>query len=397
MASTNRTGPADFDERLAEAIRSVLVEGERVIAHEAGDQGQGIALTDSRIILVKAGLAATGELNGQRIGVYDLQSISSVNLRKGTLGCVIQISADASQNSADGRRPDNVIVFTGPGRTKRAEAFVSAVEESAQIVVNRVEPSAAQKPKVVESVPGEAQATEAVAETAAIPEEVVAEEIIEQEPEVDPRAAFNPNPLLPKSVRKHETGPNRMLVMLGVMAALVFVGMAVLAPLHETQSAPPSLSMTGTSQVNNAKLQAAAVANYLDLVNTQLNKADVNTATFKAALRSRDKSVIHSASRSLVLDQVCKAVADLKAPPGLAGAKEDLTGGLLMRKNAITAASTAAGSTGTIDVESILKRFDEADAQINRAKAAMQNARAAAEARMEKLTQTLGSKEPVND
>ncbi len=388
MASTNGTGPAEFDERLAEAIRSVLAEGERVMAHEAGDQGQAIALTDSRIILVKAGLAATGELNGQRIGVYDLQSISSVNLRKGMLGCVIQISADATQNSADGRRPDNVIVFTGPGRTKRAEAFVSAVEESAQIVVSRVEPSAPQKLKVVESAP---------VESTAIPEEVVAEKIIEEEPEVDPRESFNPNPLLPKSVRKHEAGPNRMLVMLGVMAALVFVGMAVLAPLHETQSAPPSLSMTGTSQLNNAKLQAVAVANYLDLVNKQLNKADANTATFKAVLRSRDKAAINSASRSLVLDQVCKAMADLKAPPGLAGAKEDLTGGLLMRKNAITAAAAAAGSNSAIEVESILKRFEEADAQINRAKAAMQKTCTAAEERVEKLTQTLGKEEPANN
>lgn len=393
MASTNGTGPVDFDERLAEAIRSVLVEGERVIAHEAGDQGQAIALTDSRIILVKAGLAATGELNGQRIGVYDLQSVSSVNLRKGLLGCVIQISADDPQNSADGRRPDNVIVFTGPGRTKKAEAFASVLEESSQVVVNRVEPSAPQKPKMVESVPVAASTTQEPAEAAAAIEEAV-EEIVEEEPEVDPRAAFNPNPLLPKSVRKHDSGPNRVLVMLGVLAALIFVGMAVLAPLHDAQNTAPSLSTTGTSQLNNAKLQAVAVANYLDLVNKQLNKADANTATFKTVLRSRDKAAIHSASRSLVLDQVCRAISDIKAPPGLAGAKEDITGGLLMRKNAITAAAAAAGSTGVVEVESILKRFDEADAQINAARAAIQKACTAAEARVGKLSQAISGDEP---
>ncbi len=392
MASTNGTGPVDFDERLAEAIRSALVEGERVVAYEAGDQGQAIALTDSRIILVKAGLAATGELNGQRVGVYDLQSISSVNLRKGMLGCVIQISSDAPQNGADGRRPDNVIVFTGPGRTKRAEVFASAVEESGQVTVNRVEPSAPQKPKVVEYAPVEAPTTETVVEATVVPEE-----IIEEEPEVDPREAFNPNPLLPKSVRKHESGPNRMLVMLGVLAALVFVGMAVLAPLQEAQTNSPSLSMSRTSQLNNAKLQAAAVANYVDIVNKQLSKADANTATFKAVLRARNKAGIHSASRSLVLDHVCKAMADQKAPPGLAGAKEDLTGGLLARKNAISAAAAAAGSSSAIDVESILKRFDEADAQINRAKAAIQSACTDAQARVDKLSQTTDSEQSTNN
>jgi hypothetical protein len=389
MTSTNGTSPGDFDERLVEALEGVLINGEEVIAQEVGDQGQAIVLTGSRIIVIKAGLAATGELNGHRASAFALDSITAVNLRKGPLGAVIQVCADAAQCIPDGARPDNVVVFTGPGRVKKADIFAAAVESAAGKTVNRVDPRVGEqhvdKPVVHEATAsGPVTQAQEVAEVssrapAVAPEAVLAPAMFEAEDKEDEEpvlcAGPRPNPLLPKSVRKRESGPNRFLVALGVLAALVFVGMAVMAPLRDAGSTVFSLS-GGTGELNNVRLQLAAVTNYSSDVRQALAKADADANALKAAARAGDKAAIRSASRSPVIDQVWQKLSALSAPPGLTGAKENLTAGLLVRKNAITAAATAAGSAGPLDAHETLSRFDEADAQINKGLAAISKARA---------------------
>lgn len=402
MTSPNGTSPGDFDERLAEALEGVLIQGEEVIAQEVGDQGQAIALTGSRIIVVKAGLAATGELNGQKSSAFTLDSITAVNLRKGPLGAVIQVCSEDAQSPADGAKPDNVVIFTGPGRVKKAEIFASAVESLAGKPVNRVDPRGGEqhvdKSIIHESVAPEqtAQAQEAVDVSSRAPDvapeplvdSAVLETEVEEEEEPVLRAVHNPNPLLPKAVRKRETGPNKMLVALGVLASLVFVGMAVMAPLRDAQTTsmfPVSLS-GGTGELNNLRLQSAAISNYSTEVAKALNKANANANAFEAIVRTGDKAAIRSASRSPITDRMLQKLSALSAPPGLTGAKENLTGGLLIRKNAITAAATSAGSSRPVDFRDTLSRFDEADAQISKGLATIREARATVAKQVAELT-----------
>ncbi|NLN75667.1 MAG: hypothetical protein GX139_05110 [Armatimonadetes bacterium] len=393
MASTIGAGAGEFDERLVSVIQNELAQGEQVVAQEAGDQGQAIALTGLRIIIAKAGLSATGELHGLKVGSFKLSDITAVNLRKGPLGAVIQICDDAADNASVGPRPDNIIVFTGADRVKKAQAFASDLEALTQMSVNRIDPTS--KPVkeaaavVKPAAPEVQEADEAVAHAEAVeasPEIAAPEESIPQEPEPEARSAFKPNPRLPKSVRKKEIGPNRMLVAFGVLAALVFVGMAIMAPLHDAQLESAPIGVSGTSQLNNVKLQAAAISNYANSIDKLLSKANSTTDAFKAVVRSSDKNAILSASRSLILDQVFREVADMSAPPGLAAAKEDLVEGLLSRKNAVAAAAGAASSSEAMNVRALLSRFDEADKQISRGRSNIRNANAAAELKVAELS-----------
>lgn len=59
MASGKGVSSGEFDERLAAARDSALLEGENVVAQEEGDQGQALVLTDLRVIVVKGGITAT--------------------------------------------------------------------------------------------------------------------------------------------------------------------------------------------------------------------------------------------------------------------------------------------------------------------------------------------------
>lgn len=391
MTSSNRADFAGFDERLAEAIKGALATGEQVMAQEAGDQGQAIALTRSSIIIVKAGHTATGELNGQRAARFELKDVSAVNFRKGPLGAVIQICSNAEQSAPDGSRPDNVIVFTGPGRVKKAEAFLAEVALT-NCVVNRIEPRASHSvtpPVVTEQVAAETKTEETSRSEAAVRayshEEIQQPEEIQEEPELAAQETFNPNPRLPKALKRTNSGPNKMLVALGVLAAMVFVGMAVMAPLRDEQTVAPAIS-TGTNALNITKLQALSVANYLTQIENHLGNADNCVSAFKAALRSGDRNAIRAASRSTILDVAFRQISELKAPPGLAAAKEDIIGGLLTRKNAVSAASAAADSSGVIDTGSLLSRFDEADAKIIKGRAAIEKARVLADSRVAELT-----------
>ena len=391
MTSSNRADFAGFDERLAEAIKGALATGEQVMAQEAGDQGQAIALTRSSIIIVKAGHTATGELNGQRAARFELKDVSAVNFRKGPLGAVIQICSNVEQSAPDGSRPDNVIVFTGPGRVKKAEAFLAEVALT-NCVVNRIEPRASHSvtpPVVTERVEAETQTEETSRSEAAVRayshEEIQQPEEIQEEPELAAQETFNPNPRLPKALKRTSSGPNKMLVALGVLAAMVFVGMAVMAPLRDEQTVAPAIS-TGTNALNITKLQALSVANYLTQIENHLGNADNCVSAFKAALRSGDRNAIRAASRSTILDVAFRQISELKAPPGLAAAKEDIIGGLLTRKNAVSAASAAADSSGVIDTGSLLSRFDEADAKIIKGRAAIEKARVLADSRVAELT-----------
>ena len=460
MASTHGSSQSEFDDRLTEALNSTLISGEEVADAEVGDQGQAIVLTGSRILVLKAGLAATGELNGHKAGAFPLDNVVSVNLRKGPLGAVIQIVAQAAE-SADGARPDNVVVFTGPGRVKKAEAFAAAVESKTGKTVNRIDPLAKpdstperaaepepvavdeqhadeqhievdtspepqeiveaveeqavpEPPKagrvykplaeemygqmtepepappvqsapaipVVEPTPAEISAPlpatefdlgpvdeliEPLEESQPEPElELEAEQEQEPEPEKPNPSPYHPNPNLPKPMRRRQKGPSKILVTLGVLAALMLVGMAVIAPLRNAPSPMVTRPAGNANDLCKVQLQLRAVANYRSDVANKLAKADAEAASFIAAVRSGSKSSIISCSRLGATDRAWTDLSDLDAPPGLASAKQDMMDGLVARKNAMSIAVAAVNGGSAIDANATITQIDAAEKRIRR-------------------------------
>lgn len=130
----------ELDERLIEVRDAILIKGEKVVAQEAGDQGQGIILTDSRIFMIKVGLTATGELNGRRTGIFHLSKIQNIVLRKGPMGGVIQVMGEASTLDDDGYPPVTLTVFSYPDRVKRCDAIAPAIEKALGRPLERIEP-----------------------------------------------------------------------------------------------------------------------------------------------------------------------------------------------------------------------------------------------------------------
>lgn len=439
MTSANDTPGGDFDERLGQAIDAALMDGEQLVAQETGDQGQAIALTKSRILVVKAGFAATGELDGHKVSEFDLEQVTSVNLRKGPLGAVIQICAESSAATAQSGPPDNVIVFTGPGRVKRAEAFVAQVEFLSGKPVNRIDPSPRPEPPAVqaqetqapadavpEAAAPEAQSAEAQAATAAepeapakpkggriprslaeeiygevleaqknpakdvptpaeasqppvesaptmtAPEPVVIEDEVEEEPE--PSSQYRPNPRLPKPTRKQKSGPNGVLVLLGVTASLVLIGMAIMAPVRQDQKDTTAVvDLTGAAGAKAIRSQLVTVQKYRGQIAPLLAKAEAEAATMKNAARSGNKAAAKSVGEAANTDAALDSVSGLVPPPGLAESQGDLTSGLLAQKTAIASAAAAA-QTGSLPAQETVKRLDEASAQIRQGMSAIARA-----------------------
>lgn len=431
MTSANDIPGGDFDERLAQALDAALTSGEQLVAQETGDQGQAIALTKSRILVAKAGFAATGELDGHRVSAFDLQTVTSVNLRKGPLGAVIQICAEGTDTSAQdggatapalesgpvGPRngtPDNVVVFSGPGRVKRAEAFAAQIEFLTGTQVNRVEPSARPAPATVQEAPAppkpkggrqpktlaeeiynevvdadkspvtqdlsaRAEASpqtpveSAPPETIPAPAQPVAMEYDDEEEAPEPNVEYHPNPRLPQPTRK-QRGPNGVLVLLGIAGVLVLIGMAIMAPVRQSQNESNVIvDTTGQAGDKLVVSQLNAVSKYRNQVSKLMAKADAEAAGLRSAVRSGNKAAAKSVGEAGRTDLALKGIDALSVPPGLAEAKGNLTSGLLAQKTAITAAAAAA-QTGSVPAKDTLSRLDEASAQISKAMSAISQA-----------------------
>lgn len=161
MASDTGASRDGLDERLAAARDGALLEGEQVVAQEMGDQGQAIVLTKSRILIIKAGLTATGTINGQRVSAYRLGDVETVKVRKGPMGAVIQVCGTAS--FTDGESPDNVVVFGDAQKVKRCEGIASKIEEVLGKPVEKIE--AAPDPNAGKEIKQEAAQAAAVEES----------------------------------------------------------------------------------------------------------------------------------------------------------------------------------------------------------------------------------------
>ncbi|MHB9037884.1 MAG: hypothetical protein ACYC64_14595 [Armatimonadota bacterium] len=421
MASDKGAHKDGMDERLAQSRDAALLDGEEIVAQEMGDQGQAIILTKSRILIIKAGLTATGTLNGQTVGAFALDEITAVNVRKGPMGAVIQVCVDGRQQIAQAGPPDNVIVFSGDQRVKKCDAIADKIESVLGKSVERIEPktddtkpdkereqveaveqSAVGTEEIVEIVedvskpmrggrqakslaeemfeemtvsepdPPEPEAVEAVAITAVFepvsePEnvtyEAVADDIPVAEESVEmPSENFRPNPFLPKPVRK-KGGPKRSFILVGGLMLLVLVGMAVTSPLRNPRELP-AVEINVDKLTRNAKAvrrQVADVGNYRAEVVKILASSNQEAVRLAESVRSGRKAVAAAAGKN-ASDKACRELTNLKVPSGLAGAKESLVLGTFTRKNAVANAL----SVGPIDTQSILARLSEADSLIKR-------------------------------
>ena len=137
MASERSASSNNLDERLEKTRDNSLVQGEKVIIQAMGDLGQAIVLTDSRVFILKAGITATGSLNGEKATIFKYDEISCVRLRRGPMGAVIQVISTQISDDSQVIPPGNVLVFNGDVKVKKSEA-VAAKMKSMGLNVERI-------------------------------------------------------------------------------------------------------------------------------------------------------------------------------------------------------------------------------------------------------------------
>lgn len=137
MSSVNGTPKEGFDERLSVMRDGLLAPGENIICQQMGDPGQGIVVSDTQIMILKAGLAATGSITGKSVTTFRYDAISTINLRKGPMGAVLQIVGKIADPKSGIKPPENMLVFSGEAKVRRLDSFSKQMEAIVNIKVNR--------------------------------------------------------------------------------------------------------------------------------------------------------------------------------------------------------------------------------------------------------------------
>lgn len=448
MTSDKGVAGDGFDERLAAIRDGILSKGETVLFEEEGDQGQAIVLTNTRVIVMKVGITATGSSGGKIVGVFPLSEVTGVNVRKGPLGAVIQVCADGSRAVTPGEPPDNVIVFTGSQRMKKCESIAGRIEEALGKPVCRIEARPEQAPmqqdkpaesaeepaaEIIESEPvqpdQDASELIAAAEAAVTPvkteperkagrggrearslademfAEIVGEEKMpahsessetppepasavhaETQPEaaaplaevptgrsVEPSSSekaaqgYGPNPHLPKPASRPRRVGGALVVLGGLLAALL-VGVAVTAPLRVSQKHQTAQISTAelTSNLGSLRRQSSAVEAYKERVVRIVAASNQSAAGVESALRSGNGEALARALSSDATSSAWRSLRSLNVPAGLVGAKDNLSSGLFIRKNAMATLSSELRSGGPVGVKEALSRLAESRSLISK-------------------------------
>ena len=388
MASDIGASKEILDERLAEARNNILADGEEIVAQEMGDQGQAVVLTKSRVLVLKAGLTATGTLNGQKTSAYLLSEISAVNVRKGPMGAVIQICAPNIQPSPD-RPPENVVIFSGDQRVKRCESIAAKIKtalgKSADVVEIASEPDA----EPVKAAPKggrepvslaeemfaemkQAQAEDIVQPAVPAQKEFVPEPVFEvkaEEPEQDleEQMGFNPNPNLPKPMRRAHNGTNKPLMLIGALMLLVLICMAVTAPMRE-ESKPSSVSVDTsglTLDIKALRKQHSDIAEYASKVKFLLSRSSSAANMLKGALNAHSEAAITNALKNDTQDDMWQKLSEIEPPTGLAGAQQNITTGMFIRKAAFEKLSGMLPPFESASVQDAMAKLTEANQSVN--------------------------------
>jgi len=128
-----------MNERLAELRDATLLVDENIVAQQMGDHGQGVVITNARVMILKAGLTATGSINGQNVTAFKFDEIGIVNLRRGPMGAIIQIVGKQITANPTVRPPENMAIFSGEQKVKKLETLIEKLVSTAGITINRVE------------------------------------------------------------------------------------------------------------------------------------------------------------------------------------------------------------------------------------------------------------------
>lgn len=486
---TSEGVPMDgLDEQIVQVRDSILTDGEEIVAQEMGDHGQVIVLTNSRILIIKAGLTATGTFNGQKSAIYPLDQVNSVSVRKGPVGAVIQVCSENEQPAEPGCTPMNIVVFSGAQKVKRCDAIAALIEIALGKPVDKFEPgfdkqapAQMQEETVVETeeehslmVDGDGRYVipedsvskdgisvesfdvkssleetvkeEFVAEASvvssdsspeddhapakksrkearslaeemfedagewqqpaaqSVPQVPAAEPVVQnplqsgyadefiEAPKLEPVAEveyafgppvsmtsdtsavavtpepldepviykpvvetvkaaekshepveYKPNPYLPKPVMKKAHMPSSVPMLLGALMVLLFVGMAIIAPMRNAEKA---VSIAGTN-VADLTQNAKVIRKHIEVIEKY---------------RLQVESILQSvAAKQCNLDAAWRQLSSLEAPAGLAAAREDLISGLFIKKAAVL--NSASGSFSAKEASA---RYNEANALIQR-------------------------------
>ena len=153
-----------------------------------------------------------------------------------------------------------------------------------------------------------------------------------------------------------------MLVLFGLLIAAVAIGVAAMAPLRIAEKTP-TVSASSSDLSSNTKLsrrQRDNVARYAKQAQGLLDGADRALAALESALGSNNKAAMAAAVRKNAVDSAWRKVNALKAPPGLAGAKEQLVSGLFIGKTAVADLSGALQSPTFSNGKDLLRKIAEA-------------------------------------
>jgi hypothetical protein len=394
--------PEAIDPRLAQARDGLLSDGEKVLAEENGDQGQAIFLTDARVLIIKTGVAATGQADGRSVGDFPLSEITAINVRKGPLGAVIQVVAGQRQAAGLGGPPDNVIVFTGDACVKRCDAMAAMIEPvlgkplgrvqsepvEAQATPAECEPEAAvaqetsdeQTPKekkkggheprsLADEMFSELKQSRAPSQTPEAestpvqapepPPEIIAGEDEqvqdESEEELEP-SELMPNPNLPKPMKHGNNDLSRVLVLLGLLMAAILVCVCITAPLRN-QGKTPSVNINVgalTGNPNVIRTQHAALVAYQSKITKLLAPCQGSIAAFRSALRSGNNGAIRSALCESKIKACAQQLSHVEEPAGVVGAKESIISGLTAMESAVGGAAGSLQSSAPINVAAVL-------------------------------------------
>jgi len=318
-----------IDQRLAAALSGALAEGESVLAQEAGDQGQFIVLTNSRLIVVKIGLAATGEMDVVKTAAYDYASIASLRLRRGPLGAVIQIVSESAPPSAPGQPPMNLVIFSSEQRIRHAEKIAEHIGKALGIDVERIEPphdasahpALSQTPEHVapaepsteadaqqaqptsgsydlgdlQRVHAEAEDTAEVTDKSASAAEVEDSDEAPSEEDLE----FHPNPRLPRPVRSGVMSKGKVIALIGVLASLVVAGIAVLGPMHsEGIRAPERPARAQATTAGSIRADLETAVRFQADIRGIIAASDASAAALSKALTTRNLAAISTVVRT---------------------------------------------------------------------------------------------------
>ena len=341
-----------LDERLAEARDALLKDGENIVAQEMGDHGQAVVLTDARVMILKSGLTATGEFNGNRAGVYLLTKIKAVNVRKGPMGAVIQICTEKQEQPAQSGPPDNVIAFGGAQRVKRCLAIAAQIELALGKPLTRTAPG-----KTSPEVPPRVE--QAVEEPAPVDVSVPPTVEDETEEELEESPEFGPNPNLPMPVKRHSAGVGRALVLLAVLTAVLLISLAITSPIRNQDrqpdtSAPP---VKAGRTVEEIKKQLAGIERYRSESAALVKQADAIASKLEVAAKSGDPQAIAEALRSDKIEELWAKASSCEAPTGLAGAKANTVNGLGGLRTTAAGMAGSIGSQGSSPDDTALRKI----------------------------------------